>query len=275
MNSAPFPMIKNIFKASLILGVILFTAACGPGNVEPAPHSPTPTQVPLPTTQPAAATPTPITISSPEEPICGIGLLSDPPVSQTAPQTPQIALYCQDGATYYFHGSGFKPGEIINIYDVSIISPFGSEMMLELNFGRTDAAGNLVVSIPFSDIEPTGEWQISVSANQGSRASGTFYYAPTQPRITLASQDPNEYGGITYLLLGTGWQPNETLELIVENPSGVDQTAELIAEDVGSVMIELPLAANPDDGDYITTLIGKSQSVSFVITCNGGNCQPQ
>lgn len=275
MNSEPFRMINFIFKAGLVVGITLFAAACGTEVVEPTP-SPQPAKItPPPTTGSPTDEPTPITDASPEETICGEGLLSNPPDSEPAPQSPQISLFCQDGTIYYFHGSGFKPGEIPNFNDTSIISPFGTPMLLELKISKADGAGNLVLEATFSDIEPTGDWQINISANQGSKATGSFFYAPTQPRISLADQKSNEYGGITYVLLGTGWEPGEPLESIAENPSGIDQTTELIAEDVGSVIVDLPLAANPDDGDYITTISSNSHSVSIVITCKGGSCQPQ
>jgi hypothetical protein len=173
---------------------------------------------------------------------------------------------------YIFDGIGFSPEEML-----TFVIPDLAEKEVDTPEG---------LGVPISLEAPSGNWIMATLKGSENLALSTFQWAgecraaffdpppSLEPSLILIGQEANDWGGISNLMVGIGWQAGETLTFTAEGLASPTQTATLQVNELGSTrLIQIPLVQNPADGDYIFTLEGETQTAMLIISCGNGFCQ--
>ena len=214
-------MNKNI---SLIVLTVLLTAFTpSPAQstlIPPATNTtgpPKPTKTP--TNTPVPPTPTPLPFDSFLDSYCGPELdgihhrflNSEHSLAANKAEGPSLYFICHQGENYYFHATGFKPEEfIIPGSGIRVKDPTGDFNSLPsvTIFSGPDRS-NMMVYITFNGFEPIGDWTLIIIGAEGSEASASFSYVPSEPSLFIYDQEGDEKGDPIYFAIGTGWDPGD------------------------------------------------------------------
>lgn len=284
-------MNKNITLIVLMILITACTSSQPQSTVNPSATNttgpPTPTKAPTktPTNTPVPPTPTPLPFDSFLDSYCGpdlVGihhrfLISDYSLAANKEEGPSLYFICHQGESYYFQATGFKPDEwIILESGVRVKAPTGD--LISVFYGsQFPDNGNMVVFITFTGFEVIGDWTLTVIGSEGSEASASFSYTPSEPSFFIYDQEVDENGDPTYFAVGTGWDPGETLFVRLKSPYGTTNKRSLgIVNDYGYTGL-IPLSSippDPQDGDYITLVAGSDYETAITIRCLDSVCAP-